>query len=234
MNSNKLKLIACISMLIDHVGYLIFPQISVLRYIGRLAMPVFAFFIAEGCRHTKNKLRYFGGVMLLALLCEAVYLGNAYFNGGIHSVFLNVLFTLGLSIPLCCFFLKLDSNKKGYIFLFFIYLAIILGFLWCLDNSARLFSIGISLDYSFAGILLCFMPILCKDRLKKLAAFSVGIVVYCLLMQGSMPYIWYSLLSIPLIALYNGKRGSKSFKYAFYLFYPLHLVAIHAVSYFIK
>ena len=234
MNSNKVKFIACASMLIDHIGYLLFTQITVLRYIGRLAMPIFAFFIAEGCRHTKNKLRYFGGIMLLAVLCEAVYLGNSYFNGGIHSVFLNVLFTLSLSIPLCCFFLKLDSSKKGYAVLFMLYFAFILVFLWCLDNSVKIFATQISLDYGIAGILLCFMPMLCKDRLKKLASFSVGVVVYCLLMQEKMPYIWYSLLSIPLIALYNGKRGSKSFKYAFYLFYPLHLVAIYAVSYFLN
>ena len=172
--------------------------------------------------------------MLLAVLCQAVYLGNAYYTGGIHSVLLNVLFTLGLSIPLCCFFLKSDSNNKGYLFLFFTYFALILALLWCLDNSGRLFGVQISLDYSIAGILLCFMPILCKDRLKKLAAFSVGVIIYCLLMQGKMPYIWYSLLSIPLIALYNGKRGNKSFKYAFYLFYPLHLAAVYAVSYFMK
>ena len=115
-----------------------------------------------------------------------------------------------------------------------IYLALTLALIWCLDNSVKLFAIQIRLDYSIAGILLCFMPILCKDRFKKLAAFSVGVVIYCLLMQTKMPYIWYSLLSVPLIALYNGKRGNKSYKYAFYLFYPIHIVAIYAVSYFIN
>ena len=59
LNGNHLKLIAAFTMLLDHVGILLFPQIRLLRILGRLAYPIFAFMIAEGCRYTKNKLRYF-------------------------------------------------------------------------------------------------------------------------------------------------------------------------------
>ena len=62
LNGNHLKLIAVFTMLLDHVGILLFPQIRLLRILGRLAYPIFAFMIAEGCRYTKNKLRYFYGV----------------------------------------------------------------------------------------------------------------------------------------------------------------------------
>ena len=58
LNGNTLKIIAAITMLIDHTGFLLFPQSVVLRVIGRLAYPIYAFMIAEGCRHTRNKLRY--------------------------------------------------------------------------------------------------------------------------------------------------------------------------------
>ena len=217
-------------MFIDHLGYLIFPEITVLRYIGRLAMPIFAFFISEGCRHTKNKWRDFFSLLLLAILCEAVYLTQAYLSVGLLSVQLNVLFTLALSIPLCCFYLRIEGGKKGSLLLFLGYLLFVTLLTLALNNSAEIFGINITLDYSIAGILLCFMPILCKEKTKKLAAFSVGLVVYCMLMQSSLCYIWYSLLAIPLIALYNGKRGSKKFKYAFYFFYPLHLAAIYGLS----
>lgn len=54
MNRNQLKIIACISMLIDHIGYVLFPDVTVLRLIGRIAMPIFAFFIGEGCLYTKT------------------------------------------------------------------------------------------------------------------------------------------------------------------------------------
>lgn len=230
MNSNKLKLIACISMFIDHLGYLIFPELIWLRYIGRLAMPIFAFSIAEGCRHTKNKFRYFSSLMILAILCEAVYVLEQYLNGGIFSLELNVLFTLVLSIPLVCLYLKIEGNKKGASLFFILYLAFLIGLDLLFKRSAELLGLAITLDYGIAGIILCFMPVLCKEKWRRFAAFSVGVLIYCLLMQGSMPYIWFSVLSIPLIALYNGKRGSKKFKYAFYLFYPLHLLAIYGVN----
>ena len=230
MNSNKLKLIACISMFIDHLGYLVFPQFVWLRYIGRLAMPIFAFSIAEGCRHTKNKFRYFSSLMILAVLCEAVYLLQQYSSGGITSIQLNVLFTLALSVPLASLYLGIEAGKKGASLFFTLYLALLIGLTYLFNNSAEILGLSITLDYGIAGILLCFMPILCKEKGRRLAAFSVGVLVYCLLIRGSLPYIWYSLLSIPLIALYNGKRGSKKFKYAFYLFYPLHLAAIYGLD----
>ncbi len=230
MNSNKLKLIACISMFLDHLGYLVFPQYIWLRYIGRLAMPIFAFSISEGCRHTKNKFRYFSSLAILAILCEAVYVLQQHLSGGIQSIQLNVLFTLALSVPLASLYLKIESNKKGASLFFVLYLAFLVALDFLFKNSAELLGLSITLDYGIAGIILCFMPVICKEKGRKLATFSIGLLVYCILMQGSLPFIWYSALSIPLIALYNGKRGSKKFKYAFYIFYPLHLAAIYGLD----
>ena len=65
LNGNVLKIIAAILMVIDHIGFTFFPSVMILRYIGRLAMPVFAFMIAEGCRYTKDKLRYFLTIAVL-------------------------------------------------------------------------------------------------------------------------------------------------------------------------
>ena len=55
LTNNQLKLIAMLSMLIDHVGMLLFPGVRVLRIIGRLAFPIFAYMIAEGCAHTRSR-----------------------------------------------------------------------------------------------------------------------------------------------------------------------------------
>ena len=65
LTGNQLKLIAAAAMLLDHMGILLFPRITIFRILGRLAYPVFAFMIAEGCRYTRNKLRYF--LMLFGL-----------------------------------------------------------------------------------------------------------------------------------------------------------------------
>ena len=72
MNRNHLKIIACVSMLCDHMGYLLFPQAFWLRWIGRLALPLFAFFIGEGCRHTHDRRKYVLQITALAAVCLVV------------------------------------------------------------------------------------------------------------------------------------------------------------------
>ena len=55
LTNNQLKIIAMITMLIDHIGIVLFPQIKIFRIIGRFAFPIFAYMLAEGCTNTKNK-----------------------------------------------------------------------------------------------------------------------------------------------------------------------------------
>ena len=92
LGRNVLKLIAIIAMLIDHVGKLFFPHIIILQIIGRLAMPIFAFFIAEGFYYTKNKLKYFLTMLIFAVIAQIPYV--FLFSG------LNILFTFCLSLIL--------------------------------------------------------------------------------------------------------------------------------------
>ena len=73
LSGNVLKIIALIAMTVDHIGVIIFPKAVVLRIIGRIAMPIFAFMIAEGCVYTKRKLRYFALVFGLGLICVVGY-----------------------------------------------------------------------------------------------------------------------------------------------------------------
>lgn len=89
---NQLKIVAAVSMLIDHIGAELFPEIIVLRIIGRLAFPVFSFFIYEGFKYTHSKKRYFSRIFLLGILCVAVYY---LYSGRIYG---NVLITFSVSI----------------------------------------------------------------------------------------------------------------------------------------
>ena len=66
LSSSALKLLACGFMLIDHVGVRLFPDVLILRIIGRLAFPIFAFFIAEGCRYTRKDSSIFSAFSCLA------------------------------------------------------------------------------------------------------------------------------------------------------------------------
>ena len=92
LNGNVLKIIAVISMTIDHMGLMLFHDDIIMRCIGRLAFPIFGFMIAEGCFYTKNKLRYFLRVFILGVLCQIVY----YVAD--KSVYLGILITFSLSI----------------------------------------------------------------------------------------------------------------------------------------
>ena len=94
LTGNQLKLIALISMTLDHVGLQLFPDVVLLRILGRLALPIFAYMIAEGCRHTRSRKKYLGRMVLLAALCQAVY----FFAMG--SLYQCILVTFSLSIVL--------------------------------------------------------------------------------------------------------------------------------------
>ena len=68
LNSLHLKLLAVVTMLIDHMGFTLFPHAVWMRAVGRLAFPIFCFLIAEGCAHTHDKKRYAGRLLLFAVL----------------------------------------------------------------------------------------------------------------------------------------------------------------------
>ncbi len=87
-----MKIIAAISMLIDHVGVIFLPEVKALRIIGRIAFPIYVFMIAEGCVYSKNRLRYCLAIFLLGICCQIVY----YLYDG--STYMGILITFSFSI----------------------------------------------------------------------------------------------------------------------------------------
>ena len=73
LSGNILKIFGCIAMFIDHLGFLVFPNIQILRIIGRLSYPIFAFMLAEGCFYTKNRFRHFYVISLFGIVFQIVY-----------------------------------------------------------------------------------------------------------------------------------------------------------------
>ena len=218
LSGNALKIIAMIAMLCDHAAVILFDYDPTLRLIGRLAYPLYAFLIAEGCRHTSGKLFYFLRIFALGTVCQAVY----YFVD--KSLYLNILLTFSVSILLIYF---LQSARKNAILT-----AIFLGVLaWLWIWLGKLSGYGIKFDYGFYGIML---PVLISvgdnKRERSIIAFA-GLFVLAQAMGGNQ--MW-SLLSIPLILLYNGRRGKWNMKTFFYLFYPVHLAILYGISYLLK
>lgn len=73
MTGFHLKLIALTTMFIDHIGAIFFPQVTLLRAVGRISFPLYAFLIAEGCRYTRDRGRYALGLGAFALISEIPY-----------------------------------------------------------------------------------------------------------------------------------------------------------------
>lgn len=93
-SQNQLKVVGAIAMAIDHIGAEIFPEAEWMRIIGRLAFPIFRFFIYEGFCYTRSRFKYLMKIASLGLICVAAY----YIYTG--AVYANVLITFSLSICL--------------------------------------------------------------------------------------------------------------------------------------
>lgn len=225
-------------MLIDHGGMILFPEIELFRLIGRLAMPIFAFFIGEGCLYTKNKKAYFLRVFVLGIICQAVYAAETLISGG-DGFYLNILLTFSCSIGLCSLFQYLQKRWKQENAAPLILSAIVLGAglaekaLGLL--SGRLLGSEIVFDYGFAGMCLPVFILMGKSKKEKLLSFSVGLALLCCVCYGDrLPWALCALMTIPLMYAYNGKGGRKNLKYFFYAFYPLHLAAVYLADMLIK
>lgn len=218
LTGNQLKLIAAAAMLADHIGLMFFPRVEFFRIIGRLAFPIFAFMIAEGCKYTHNKLRYFAQLFGLALGCQIVY----FIADG--SMYLSVLFTFSLSV-LTIFALQYCKAKPS-IFSGLLFITAVLA-VYVLN---QIFTI----DYGFWG---CMLPVFAAffqdtryDRhILNIAMLTLGLLLLWLELGG---WQLYALAAAALLLCYCGKRGKIKMKYFFYIFYPAHLAFLYLLSVF--
>ncbi len=240
LNSNTLKIIAAITMLIDHVGVVLFPQYEIFRIIGRISFPIYAFMIAEGCRRTRNKLKHFLMIFGLGVICQVV------FQMATGVEYMGILITFSASIILIN--LLLDFKKQVYHGKW--YFAALTGLLFALlVVLAVIITQRVEFDYGIIGILcppLLTVPSIADrgdgkpgivariidsnvTRVLLLAACMIGIAFST---RETLPL--YSLLSVPLLLMYSGKRGKLKLKWFFYVFYPVHLVVIAGIEYLIS
>ena len=229
-----LKILACLFMLVDHMGLLLFPGVLWIRYVGRLAYPLFAYFIAEGCRYTKNKPKRFLSVFILGVICEIAYI---IFDG----YYGNILLTFSISILLIYLLQAVKKAvKKSYsssiLMQTLFVVSVIMTYHFCKY---------IGVDYGFFGVI---TPVLVtlfdsaeadktefasiKSRVLSLVMLAVGLLLLSFV-NPILQFQYYSLFSLLILAFYNGNKGKFSFKYGFYVFYPLHLVVLWAIAFYI-
>ncbi len=237
LSGNALKMIAALAMLIDHIGVILLPQLPVLRIIGRLAFPIFAFMIAQGCRYTKNKARYFLTMFGVGAVCQAVLF---FYN---QSLEMNVLITFSLSVLLIYSF----QWAKEEIFAAQARIPVILckvllfGALLCGVGILGLYA---DLDYGATGAMLPLFAALlhpprsashthlhrCDDPRLHALVMAVGLLLLAL-DDGGIQF--FSFFALPLLLLYSGKRGKWRMKYFFYVFYPAHLLLLQMIAWVI-
>ncbi len=220
LTNNQLKIIAMLTMLIDHIGVYLYPSVEWLRIVGRISLPIFAYMIAEGCHYTRHRLRYFLQIAVLAVGCQLVY----YF--AMDSLYQGILVTFSLAILVIYsveyFLRKKDTLSCGLALLAIsgtIFLTIFAPSAWPNTDFA--------IDYGIAGVALPVLIYFAPSKWWKLLATTAGIVM---LAMALIPMQWWALLSLPFIALYNGERGKLKMKYFFYIFYPAHLVALYLIG----
>ena len=237
LSGTALKLIAAASMTADHVGYMLFPKLRILRIVGRIALPVFAYLIAEGMRHTRSPLKYFLRLFLLGAACQTVY------SVATRDFYVNILITFSLSalvmIPIR--FMRDAEEKNGPDAS---RRAAYLSASAAAAAGAFLLCYLVTVDYGFWGVMLPVSAFIFTDKKKNFLLFALYLTVMsadwyvAAILKGGAP-LWvlinresqpFSLLALPLLALYNGERGRWRLKYFFYMFYPAHLGLIYLIG----
>ena len=219
-SGNQLKIIALIAMTCDHVGLSLFPQYDVFRIIGRLAFPLFAYMIAEGCRHTRNRQAYLRNILGLGILCQVVYLIAE------RSLYQCILITFGLSI---CFVYTIDYAKKRKTAGSMVVATVVGLGVWFLSVPLpELLKIATDykIDYGFWGILLP-VVIYFAPHTYKVPATAMGLLPLCISFGSEQ---WYCYIAVLLLLFYNGTRGKANMKNLFYIYYPVHLVCIYLLG----
>lgn len=217
MSSFALKIVACLTMICDHFGYLIYNgKLSFLNFIGRIAFPIFAFQISEGYSHTKNLKKYISRLLIFAIISQIPFM---LFHDLISSGFaLNIFFTLLLGLICIILYDKLPYKSLSII------MSVCIAYIAQINNC----------DYGFYGVAIILLFYVYRNNriLMSLTFCFCTIIKYWFFIIKYSHFTTYSFLClftiIPIIFinLYNKKQGKK-IKYFLYIFYPAHLLIIY-------
>lgn len=249
ITGSTLKMLAMITMLIDHIGAIILERMAfkdyiaamqqgtlagfdyhtmdlglvmlyqVFRFVGRLGFPIFCFLLIEGFMHTRNVKKYAGRLFLFALISEVPFdlgfTGTPFFMG-----YQNVFFTLfiGLSVMIAFRWIEEKEDwKRGLRFLLSVLaLAAGMGVAYLLQS-----------DYDWIGVLT--IAVMYRFRYKRMLSAGLG----CTVLTLTMPIEITAFLALIPIRMYNGRRGW-NIKWLFYAFYPLHILLLYLIGYFMN
>jgi len=226
-----LKLIAVFSMFIDHLGYTLFPGVLWLRCIGRLAFPIFAFQIAEGAARTRDLKKYLLRLAIFAVIAEIPF--NLMCRRSLTYPYgQNVLWTLLIALAAIGLIRWAEGKSRPGLLAAMWTVAAVGG--WLLGELAYT-------DYGGWGVVTVLVFYACRDKkwgLPLELAAMIAINAFALgsahVMVGSVlfPIQALAVLALIPIHLYRGEQGphSRALQYAFYAFYPVHILLLALIA----
>lgn len=235
MTSSVLKIIAIITMIIDHTGKELFPKELIFTYIGRIAFPIFAFQISEGYIHTRNFKKYFYRLLIFAIVSQMPF--NLFLRVFSDEYSLNIFFTLLLGLlsiyAYDIIIKKCTTNDFLLKKIFYTFLAFL--------SVIAIASVGdvLNVDYGFFGVFIIFLFYILKNK-KILLTLTFILSCFLHYLDALISTDFYypniilcicTMIPIIFINLYNGKQGelNKKLKYVFYLVYPVHLLLLYSI-----
>ena len=232
-DTDLLKFVAMFCMLVDHTGKMFFSQHQIMRIVGRLAFPIFAYCIAVGGVYSKNRMRYLSRIMLVGLVSQPFY--AMALNHTVTSMFR----------------IRFADNPVRAVFNFYvqswavpnIMLTLALGLLiiWSLREGEYVAALAVmlvtwkiqsSVNYGWRGVALIVLFYLFIEywwlSLPAVFAFmawwgmtGAGFTLFGIRFGIQM----FALLALPLIYIPTRSRIRIN-KWVFYMFYPAHLIGI--------
>lgn len=214
ISQETLKIIACVTMLLDHIGATM-VQGNSLRIIGRIAFPIYCFLMAEGAYYTKSPRKYLLRLSIGLVLSELPF--DLAFRLKPTWEYQNVMVTLLVGFLVVE---AIQNSKRDITKL----LAVCAGFAFAEWGNT---------DYGGYGVLLV---VLFSQTRGKLWLQTIMVAMFAWMMNSfritvfgvKIPIEMFAVLSMIPISFYSGKKvsSSKALQWAFYLFYPVHLTAL--------
>ena len=207
LSQEWLKVIACVTMLMDHIGAAFFPWALWWRIVGRMAFPIYCFLLAEGMARTRDVKGYGKRLAMGAVLAEIPF--DLLFFGGLTLAHQSVMVTLLIGYFMVLWMRRFPRWK-------------LLALCLCALAAEMLCS-----DYGALGVMIIGLFVLTRDMEHHLLFQTLGLLVLNWALNG----YWVQMLAVTAmipIALYNGTKSShsKAVQRGFYLFYPVHMLAL--------
>lgn len=246
MNASTLKIIGILAMILDHVGWVFFPKIELFHIVGKLAIPIFCYMIAEGYEKTRNVKSYLMRLVGLGIISQVPFLMTFRLCFGESFSGLNTIFDLALGLLTIWLYDKANFKGKGII----VVIGALTGLFAGIDGDyyvVLLIFIFYKYHHDFKKIIIwmgvlttitsCFFPVYGMIyALTHGVAFqqfiqNINNPEYVAAVSSCLLQIIYLVALVP-IKFYNGEKG-RNIKLLFYGFYPVHLIILYMIKVFL-